>query len=197
MKKISFLLFVSMFVYALTTFAQPDDANSNAPPKPLDDNIHQWMIGEWTGTSESNMGSAKEWQKCEWACDKQYVLVQYTSQFTKLNPDFLKMNAEQMKMSVEEVEKMMMGSKYTGLGVLTMDPKSGEYLGQWYDNWRGSYKGRGKLDGKKVMMHWEGTMGPSDRTVGFEDENTMIWSFKENMSGSAVEGKSTFTRKKK
>ncbi len=48
---------------------------------------------------------------------------------TKLNPEFLKTQAEQMKMSEKDVEKMMLAMKYEAMGVMTLDPKTGEYVG--------------------------------------------------------------------
>ena len=116
---------------------------------------------------------------------------------TKLNTEFLKTQAEQMKMSEKDVEKMMLAMKYEAMGVMTLDPKTGEYVGHWFDNWRGDYNGKGTLEGKKISMKWDGTMGKEDRTMEFVGKDTMMQSFVEDMGGMKVEGKSTFTRKKK
>jgi len=60
---------------------------------------------------------------------KQYVITHFSSQMTKLNTEFLKTQAEQMKMSEKDVEKMMLAMKYEAMGVMTLDPKTGEYVG--------------------------------------------------------------------
>ena len=46
-------------------------------------------------------------------------------------------------------------------------------------------------------MKWDGAMGKEERTMEFGSKDIMIQSFVEDMGGMKVEGKSTFTRKKK
>jgi hypothetical protein len=159
--------------------------------------MHSQMIGEWEGTTESNMGTSTTWQKCEWGLGKQYVIVHMTNRTTKMNPEMVKMQAEQMKMSEKEVEKMMTSSTYDGMGIFSLDARTGEYVGYWFDNWRGAYTGKGNLEGEKVVMAWDGTMGKSVRTMSFEGKEKMIETFSEEMGGMKMEGITTLTRKKK
>ena len=70
MKKLLSLLFI-LSVTCVLSFAQngeskKEETNSNAPPPQLSDEMHTWMIGEWAGTTESNMGTSKDWEKMEW-----------------------------------------------------------------------------------------------------------------------------------
>ena len=197
-----FLLTLSMVVMPFAVAQEKDkpadDANSNAPPKPLSDAMSTWMVGEWSGTSESSMGAAEEWQKNEMSLDNQFVVMNFTSHFTKVNPEYLKTMAASMKMSEQDAEKMMMGSTYKGMGLMTIHPKTGDYIGYWFDSWRGMYKGIGTLEGNKITMNWEGTMGSSVRTMEKDEKGQLIQTYKEkDMSGSVVEGKSVFTRKEK
>ena len=174
-----------------------DDANSSGPPKGLNDPMNQWMIGEWSGTTESSMGTSKDWQKCEWGLDKQFVSMTLTSKITEVNPDYLNKMSKTMKMSPKDLKEMMMGGEYKGLGMMTLDPMTGDYVGYWFDNWRGSYTGKGKLEGNTITMSWEGTMGNSVRTVEKIDDNTMVETFKEkDMTGSETQGKTTLKRTK-
>ena len=198
------LLFLLTLTLAIMPFAVAQDkdkpaesTNSNAPPKPLDDAMSKWMVGEWSGTMESNMGTANEWQKNEMSLDKQFVTINLTSQVTKVDPGFLKSMAAQMKMSEQDVDKMMKSSTYKGMGFLTLDPKTGGYIGYWFDSWRGMYKGTGKLVGSKITMNWDGTMGTSVRTMEKDEKGQLVQTFKEkDMSGMMNEGKSVCTRKK-
>jgi hypothetical protein len=156
------------------------------------------MLGEWSGTSESNVGTAKEWQRCEWACDNQYVLIHYTNEMEKPNEEYVKKNAAAMGMSEAEVKKMFMEMKYSAIGMMTMDDATGEYVGYWYDNFRGAYKGIGKMNGKKITMTWEGGGGSSTRTLEMDGEQTLIQTFTErDAAGNEIIGTSTMKRKKK
>lgn len=203
MKKLCILLFVFSSLYSVSSFAQKveemkQETNTGAPPKPLDDEFYRMMNGEWSGTSDSNIGTAKEWQRCEWACDNQYVLIHYTNEMMKPNEEYVKKSAAAMGMSEADVEKMFMEMKYSAIGMMTMDAATGEYVGYWYDNFRGAYKGIGKIDGMKISMTWEGGGNSSVRTMELDRENTLIQTFNErDMAGSEIVGTSTMTRKKK
>ena len=201
MKTLFFI--VLMLLLAIAPFAIGQDKtkpaesmNSNAPPKPLDDAMSSWMIGEWSGTTESSMGTSNDWQKNEMSLDKQFITTNFTSQITKVDPQFLKAQAAQMKMSEQDVDKMMKSSMYKGMGLMTLDPKTGNYIGYWFDSWRGMYKGTGKLEGNKITMNWEGTMGSEVRTIEKDEKGNLIQTFKQNMNGMMMEGKTVSMRKK-
>ena len=201
MKTLFFM--VLMLLLAIAPFAvgqdktkPADNANANAPPKPLDDAMSTWMVEEWSGTTESNMGTSNDWQKNEMSLDKQFITTNFTSQITKVDPQFLKAQAAQMKMSEQDVDKMMKSSMYKGMGFMTLDPKTGGYIGYWFDSWRGMYKGTGKLEGNKITMNWEGTMGSEVRTIEKDEKGNLIQTFKQNMNGMMMEGKTVSLRKK-
>ena len=201
MKTLFFIVLI--FLLAIAPFAvgqdkaKPDDnANSGAPPKPLNDAMLTWMVGEWSGTTTSNMGTSDEWQKVDMSLDKQFVTINLTSQLTKVDAQFLKAQAAQMKMSEQDVDKMMKGSAYKGMGLMTLDPKTGGCIGYWFDNWRGMYTGTGKVEGNKITMNWNGTMGAEVRTIEKDDKGNMVETFKQTMNGSTIEGKTVRVRKK-
>jgi hypothetical protein len=199
MKHTIILLLALVILFAAVSGQEKlkEEAPSMAPPKSLDDDMHKWMIGEWTGTTESPMGTSEDWQKCEWGLDKQYVVMHLKSKMTKVNEDNAKKMAQGMNMPEKDFMDMMKNSEYHGMGLFTMDPQTGEYVGYWFDSWRGSYKGRGKLEGKKITMNWEGTMGTSIRTIEMESTDVMVEQFKEkDMMGNDMEGKTTLKRKK-
>ncbi|MBI3194491.1 MAG: hypothetical protein HYZ34_08520 [Ignavibacteriae bacterium] len=202
MKTLFYILLVILVLVSLPLTAQEkkteSDEQQNSPPQPLNDETSMWMIGEWSGTSESNMGNGDEWQSIKFGLDNQYVIMDYTSTYTSLNEESVNNMAKQMNMPKDAVEGMMKSNPYKGHGLMTLDPKTGEWLGYWFDSWRGFYQGRGKLEGKKITMQWEGPMGKSTRTIEIGDDGEMIQNFKEQDSmGNVMEGKSTMTKKKK
>jgi hypothetical protein len=176
---------------------KPQEATpSMAPPSALADDMCAWMIGEWEGWTTSPMGKAKEWDKFEWGLDNQFVMMHATSKTAEMNEEQKKKAMEAYGMSKEDVEKMM-EMTYKGMGPITIDPSTGEYIGYWFDNWRGVHKGTGKREGNKVTMTWEGQMGKETRTTEKVSENTMVISIKSTApNGNVMEARSELTRMK-
>ncbi|MBI4549082.1 MAG: hypothetical protein HY707_13950 [Ignavibacteriae bacterium] len=174
-----------------------EDMPSMTPPKPIDDDLFTWMVGEWEGKTEGTMGKTKDWQKIEWSLDKQWVTVNYTGKFESMSPEQMKMMKENMKMTDDDIKKMM-DMPYKGIGQFTLDPETGEFMGYWFDNWRGVYKGTGKREGNKSTVSWEGPRGTSLRTMERVSDDKMVETFKDTdtASGMVMEGKSEWTRKK-
>ena len=163
-------------------------------PAPLSSDWLNWMIGEWEGTSESQMGKTKDWIKFEWGLDKQFVVIHYTGEMVEANEEMLKGWQEQMKMSDEDMEKMK-NMSYKGMGVVTKDPKTGESMGYWFDNWRSVSKGKGKMESStKGTMVWESAMGTETRTTEKVGENKMVVTFKSSGAMGEHEGRTELTR---
>ena len=200
MKQILTLAMLSA-ISVLPIFAQEkekpkEEAGSMMPPQALNDSLFTWMIGEWTGHTESPMGKTDDYQKIEWNLDNQFVIVSYDSKFTSLNADQIKSMASRMKMPEDEMRKMM-AKGYKGLGEFTINPMNGEFMGYWFDNMRGVYKGMGKQEGAKLTTTWESPRGTETRTMEKMSDDKMVESFKEtDPSGTVMEGKSEWTRKK-
>jgi len=192
---------LALIVSPLPTVAQEEkkmtqEAMPMTPPKPLADDFHTWMVGEWEGWSTSPMGKSQDWQKIDWELDNQFVIVHYTAKPTETNPEGMKAMAEAMKMSKEDMDKMAKMA-YKGMGPMTINPQTGEIVGYWFDNWRGAYKGTGKREGNKITMNWEGTMGTSERTIEKVSDDKMVMTYKEkDPSGKVMEGRTELTRKK-
>lgn len=172
MKKAFVLLLAVMACGALPLFAQEQDMPkeampSMAMPTPLADDLCAWMVGEWEGWSTSPMGKSQDWQKVEMGLDNQFVITHYTAKTSEANPEAMKAWAESMKMSKEDMDKMM-SMTYKGMGPMTINPMTGEFVGYWFDNMRGMYKGTGKREGNKFTIKWEGGPAPIERT--YENE---------------------------
>jgi hypothetical protein len=165
--------FLALIAQPLPLFAQESETAKEAmpaPPQRLDDDFHEWMIGEWQGTTTSSMGKAQIRLKIEWGLDRQFVVIHETSIFDAT-------------------------VVYKGIGIFTKDPTSGDFIGHWFDNLRGVYKGTGKFEDNKVIMAWESPMGTEARTTEKADEDRMIMTFKTKFStGNEVEGRTDLTR---
>ena len=201
MRRILAFLFVCTLPLSLTLLAQEkekpkEEMASMMPPKPLDNSFMMWMVGEWEGQTAGTMGKSKDWQKIDWSLDKQFVTANYSSKMVEVSPEQLKSMAASMKMSEDEVKKMM-DRQYNGMGQFTINPMNGEFMGYWFDNWRGVYTGTGKIEGNKLTANWEGPR-KSTRIMEKVSEDKMVESFKEtDPSGMVMEGKSEWTRRKK
>ena len=170
----SFILFVALIIcISLPLMAQEKEKPEAPPPppKPLGQEW-DWMVGEWEGWSESPMGKSKEWEKIEFTLDRQFLMIQASSEYD--------------------------GMTYKGGGVTTVDPKTGELVGFWFDNLRGIYKGKGKLEGNKSTMTWVGPMGKSTRIIEkvSEDEHTVTVKMT-GPDGKETEAKTVMKRIKK
>jgi hypothetical protein len=198
------LLFVAvvLLLCSLPVLAQekekPEEAAapSMAPPSALTDDMLAWMIGEWEGWTQSPTGKDQEWDKFEWGLDNQFVLMTTTSKTTEMTEEQKAKAMETYGMSKDDVEKMIQMT-YKGMGPLTMNPATGEYMGYWFDNWRGVYKGTGKRDGNKLSMTWEGPMGKETRTTEKVGDNKMVISIEStDAKGNVMKATTELTRKK-
>ena len=83
----------------------------------------------------------------------------------------------------------------------TIDPKTGERIGYWFDSQRCIAEGTGRLEGNKEIMEWEwsGT-GQGATSVGIMEkinDNKFTLSGKHTLpNGNKMEDNAEFTRKK-
>ena len=163
-------------------------------PKALSGPWYDWMIGEWEGHTESPMGKMKDWIKFEWGLDKQFVVIHYQGEMIEPNKEMIKGMQEQTNMSDHDMQEMM-DMPYKGMGVITNDPKTGESMGYWFDNWRSVSKGKGKMESAtKGTMVWQSAMGTETRTTEKIDENKMVVNFKSSGAMGEQEGRTELTR---
>jgi hypothetical protein len=165
-----------------------------APPKSLQSEWNDWMVGEWQGYTTSPMGKSKDWMKVQYALGNQYIKIHVKAENVETNEEAVKAWQEQMNLSDEQMEAMM-DMKYEGMGLTTKDPKTGKQMGWWFDNWRSQSTGTGeKVSENKASMKWEGPMGVETRTIEKVGENKMVMTFKSTGPMGDWEGKSEYTR---
>lgn len=193
---VSVLILLSIPILAQEKEKPKEAAPSMAPPAAITDDMCAWMIGEWEGWTQSPMGKMKEWDKFEWGLDNQFVLMTATSKTTEMTEEQKTKAMEAYGMSKDDVEKMMQMT-YKGMGPITINPATGEYMGYWFDNWRGVYKGTGKRDGNKVVVTWEGPMGKETRTTEKVGDDKMAISIEStDMKGNVTKATTELTRVK-
>ncbi len=167
-----------------------------APPQPLNDSWSKWMVGEWAGTTTTEMGKSEDWMKVELAINNQFVLFHYRSKTVEVAPEMIKQMAQQMKISEEKARQIMM-TEYQGMGISTRDPKTDKMVGYWFDGYRDIAQGNGMVEGEKSKMHWKSPMVDLERVTEMVDENTMKITFSgKDVMGNVFTGTSLFKRRK-
>jgi hypothetical protein len=102
--------------------------------------------------------------------------------------------------SDEEIKRFL-SMPYKSLQIQTIDPKTGERIGYFFDSMRCIAKGTGRLEGNKEIMEWEwsGT-GQGASSVGIIEkinDNKFIGNHKYILpDGKEMEEKIEMTRKK-
>jgi hypothetical protein len=201
MRKTLTLLLALTVLMALPLLAQEKDMKKDAtpsmmPPQPLADDLFTWMVGEWEGASTSPMGKSHDWQKIEMGLDNQFVLTHYTSKTVEMTPEQIKAAAAMHGMT-EEQAKGLVGTVYKGMGPMTINPATGEIVAYWFDSMRGVYTGKGKRDGNKYTVNWEGPMGSSVMVVEKTSDDKMVMTFdQKDPAGNVMQSRAEFTRKK-
>ncbi|RMF67293.1 MAG: hypothetical protein D6743_05130 [Calditrichaeota bacterium] len=173
-KTILFCMCLLLVAVPLTAQEKADkpaegEMSNYGPPPPLDDAWTKWMLGEWQGTTKSPMGESTDWMKCELGLGGQFQMLTYKSQSA-------------------------MG-EFTGLGAFTF--VGDEVRAYWMDSWRDMSEGKGKLEGNRMVMEWEGRMGHHTRTIERVSDDKMViiakWT---SPDGQPMQARTELTRKK-
>lgn len=170
---------------------------SMTPPAPLDNEWFNWLQGEWQGWSESPMGKTDDHMTVKMGLNDQFLMMKYTGKMAKMTEEQKQQWQKSMNATDEEVEKMA-NDEFQGVGLMTIDPQSGDVIGYWFDSWRNRSKGHGKIEGNKETMEWTGAMGTGTRTVEKVGDDKLVVTEKWSMpDGSVMESKSEMTRVEK
>jgi len=177
MKKLSILVVGLLVCFSVPLFAQEDkemmaEHEDYMPPPPLSENeMCQWMAGEWEGWSEHDMGKSQEWEKIEFGLNDQALIRKAKSQMGEMT--------------------------YNGIGTLTQNPETGEYIGFWSDNFRGMYQGSGTQEGDKLNFKWEGYQGTYTQVITKTGADSYTFTFTfTDAEGNVSEGKGEMKRVK-
>ena len=175
MKKLDYLTMIFLFISCTVVSQaqekeQAKETDSYAAPAPLNDDLMDWMIGEWRGKMNGPMGETDEWLKYEYTLENQFLMVSATS-------------------------KMGDNWDYKGNGAITLKPESKEMMGYWIDNMRGMYKGKGMREDNMVKMIWYGPQGKATRiTKKSGNDKFIVIAQSTDAEGNPIESKGEFTR---
>ena len=157
---------------------------------PAEDGMWQWMIGNWSGWSESPLGKTQDWIKCEWDLNQQFLLTHIKSQMTEPNREVLQRMAEKHNTTADEIIKMIL-APYSGKGYSTID-QNGEINCYWFDSLRRVYNGSEIRNGNVVKMICREVGGNIviERTFEKRGENKLTGTFKNTLpDGQVIEGR--------
>ena len=157
---------------------------------PAEDGMWQWMIGNWSGWSESPLGKTQDWIKCEWDLNQQFLLTHIKSQMTEPNQEVLQRMAEKHNTTADEIIKMIL-APYSGKGYSTID-QNGEINCYWFDSLRRVYNGSEIRNGNVVKMICREVGGNIviERTFEKRGENKLTGTFKNTLpDGQVIEGR--------
>lgn len=196
--------FMAMFVLlaALTTILLLAQEKLTTPSKisssiidPAEDGVWQWMIGNWSGWSESPLGKTQDWIKCEWDLNQQFLLTHIKSQMTEPNRENLQKIAEKHNTTTDAIIKMTL-APYSGKGYSTID-QNGEINCYWFDSLRRIYSGSETRNGNVVKMVWKEVDGNIVIERAFEKvgQDKLTGTFKNTLpDGQVIEGRFEATR---
>lgn len=210
MKRLSIILLVVMTSFPSCTISQEKEIveetmPSLVPPKGLDGDWSKWLVGEWEGSAESDIGKYKGWikgkvcRKIELGLNGQFLIMKGKAEITQMSHEYIQYLKETMHASDEDIEKIR-GSIFKDLEVYTIDPKTGEITGYLFDSLRCIAKGTGKRQANKETMEWEWSgygHGTSIRITEKVSNDKFIVTEKYTMpDGSIMEDKAEMTRRK-
>jgi hypothetical protein len=190
---------------------------SSFQPKPLDDEWSKWLVGEWkvvsgesSVTDESGKVSKIDLDeqvaggfKIEFGLNRQFLIIkgssgEMTDEHKKQIKDVFK---ETTNASGEDLERFL-SMPYKSLQIRTIDPKTGEVIGYFFDSQRCIAEGRGGRQGNKEIMEWEWSAIAQGATsvsiVEKINDNKFTYNHKYILpNGNKMEDKIEFARKKR
>ncbi len=173
MKRLSILLLVVAVSLSSCTTNQENeiakkDVSSSFQPEPLDDEWSKWLIGKWQATAAQSdflggelegVGEPNEEGAggftIELALNGQFLIWKSWAEgeMTDEQKKQIK-DAFTKSVSDEELERFV-SMPYKELLIQTIDPKTGERIGYFFDSQRCIATGIGRLEGNKEIMEWE------------------------------------------
>ena len=159
MKKLLILLLVAMVSLSSCAINQEKEiAEESKPssfqPEPLDDEWSKWLVGEWEGIVESDVGAGKLWTKIDFGLNGQFLIMKSESEITEISEEQRQYLKDTLRASDEDIEKFR-SSTFKELQIHTIDPKTGERIGYLFDSMRCIAEGRNRRQGNKEIIEWK------------------------------------------
>ncbi len=205
MKKLSIFLLVVML--SLTLYAineEKEMAQENQPssfqPKPLNDEWNKWLVGEWEGLFESDVGTGKIRTKIELGLNGQFLIMKTEAKTTEITDEQRQYLKDTLRASDEDIKRYRRSTSKE-LQIHTIDPKTGERIGYLFDSFRCVAEGRGRRQGNKEIIEWKWSViaqgATSVRIIEKINNNKFTINHKYTLpDGNKMEDKIEMTRKK-
>ena len=205
MKRLSIILLVA--IVSISSYAVNEEketakesGSASFQPKPLDDEWSKWLVGQWEGSFESDVGTGKILMKIEFGLNGQFLIMKSEAEITEITDKQRQYLKETLYASDEYIEKSQ-NSIFKEQYIQTIDPTTGERIGYFFDSQRCIATGKGKLKGNKEIMEWvwsviaQGTTSVS--IIEKINDNKIILNHKYTLpDGNKMEAKTEMTRKR-
>ena len=205
MKKLSILLLVlmvSLSSYAINEKKETAKESESASfqPKPLDDEWFKWLVGQWEGPVESDVGTGKTRMKIEFGLNGQFLIMKSEAEITEITDKQRQYLKETLHATDEYIEKSQ-SSIFEELQIHTIDPTTGEIVGYLFDGLRCIAEGRAKHQGNKQIVEWKWSGAAQGATsiciIEKISDNKIVLNHKYTLpDGNKMEAKTEMTRKK-
>jgi predicted RNA-binding protein Jag len=158
MKRLFIISLVVMIGTTSCAIKEKEMAKESKPsefqPKPLDDDWSKWLVGEWEGAAESDVGTGKIRMKIGFDINGQFLIMKNESEITEITDQHRQYLREILHASDEDIERSQ-SSTFKELQIHTIDPKTSEIIGYLFDSLRCIAKGIGRRQGNKEIMEWK------------------------------------------
>jgi hypothetical protein len=159
MKHVSIVLLIVMVSMAsCATNQEKEIAEESKPssmqPEPLDDEWSKWLVGEWEGSAESDVGTGKVWTKIDFGLHGQFLIMNSESIITERSDEQRQYLKDTLRASDEDIESDR-SSTFKALQIYTIDPETGKVVGYLFDSIRCAAEGRGRRQGNKEIIEWK------------------------------------------
>jgi hypothetical protein len=205
MKRLSIILLigiVSISSYAINEKKETakESGSTSFQPEPLDDEWSKWLVGEWEGSFESDVGTGKIRTKIELGLNGQFLIMKTEAKTTEITDKQRQYLKDTLRASDEDIKRYR-SSTSKELQIHTVDPKTGEVVGYLFDSFRCAAEGRGKRQGNKEIIEWKWSViaqgATSVRIIERINDNKFTLNHKYILpNGNKMEDKVEFTRKK-
>jgi hypothetical protein len=204
MKHVSTVLLIGMISF--TSFATnekketaKESESASFQPKPLDDDWFKWLVGQWEGSVESDVGTGKIRTKIEFGLNGQFLIMKSEAEITEITDKQRQYLKETLHASDEYIEKSQ-NSIFEELQIHTIDPTTGEVVGYLFDGLRCIAEGRARRQGNKEIVEWKWSGAAQGVTsvciIEKSNDNKIILNHKYTLlDGNIMEAKTEVTRK--
>ncbi len=205
MKHVSIVLLVAMVSISSCAINEEketakESGTTSFQPKPLDDDWSKWLVGEWEGSAESDVGAGKLWAKIDFGLNGQFLIMKSESEITEITDEQRQYLKDTLRASDKDIERSR-SSTFKELQIHTIDPETGEVIGYLFDSLRCIAEGRGRRQGNKEIIEWKwsGTAqgATSVRIIEKINDNKFTLNHKYTLpDGNKMEDKVEMTRNK-